>query len=152
MRPSRRPFTLSQIAAARDCSHCTPPPALRPLAKPPRQRQGCPGKQNDCTLIAPLNRIAVIRFARAPLRPSGGEAGAPRIERVRWAMPASWFVGPLTLPFLPAGGGEGKQTALRQRGREEWGHTGRQRPALAGAWGLFVECDQRAPSCARTQW
>ena len=72
-----------------------------------RGAQDCPGKWrplHDCRSAQPS--ISVIRFARAPLRPSGGRGRGPRSGRVRWAMPRTGSSTPLTLPSPPGRRGE----------------------------------------------
>ena len=75
-----------------------PHPALSPASG-----RAARGNGDNCKLIVPRNRTSlfVIRFARAPLRPSGGRGRDPRSGRVRWAVPRTGWSAPLTQPSPP---------------------------------------------------
>jgi len=83
------------------------PPLARRVPPSPRYAQGCPGNRRRLqTYRSAQPNISVIRFARAPLRPSGGRGRGPRSGRVRWTVPRTGSSAPLTLPSPPGRRGE----------------------------------------------
>ena len=98
--PRRRERHASQAGSHRRCL-------------PPRERRAVRGNDNDCTLIAALNRASLSSGLQEPLFALQGERGG----RVRWASATARDAPTLPRPS-PPGGGEGDDKGRVRPGGE----------------------------------